>query len=354
MDRSATTGLRARRLIASVLFCALLAATLQVTSTVLKPSRKGNAGGSTWTAFRSEPRDSIDVMFFGTSHVFTGVDPCTMWDSEGVASYVLGGPTQRMSITYYYIREALRTQSPKVIALEMTGVSYRPDVFNREFHQINIGYMPWSVNKLGAAFTATPEGERTGVLVDLWTYHSRWNALSREDWDVFGKNKGFEYLKGYLPKLQSREVTPTPYEPGPEARAEADTGVEYNLPALRRIAKLCQDRDIELLLFLTPTGPPGSYTYPMERAVAGIKDEYPNVHVLDLSQPNMIPGLSYKTDFFDGGHLTDSGARKVAPVLARYLKTTFGVPDRREDPAYASWDDAVRQRDAYVERRTGK
>lgn len=345
---------RTRRLIASAVFVALLAGMLQLTSTVLKPARKGNAGGSTWTAFRSETRDSLDVLFFGTSHVFTGVDPSGIWRAEGIPTYVMGGPTQDLSVTYYYVREALKTQSPAVIALEMTGVSYRADTYNREFQQINIGYMPWSENKLGAAWRATPEGERTGVLVDLWTYHSRWTGLSREDWDVVGKNRGYEYLRGYLPKRGSQEVTPTPYVRDARAIADADAAVERNLPALRRIARLCRDHDVELLLFLTPTAPPNSYTYPMLEAARQLQAEYPDVTVLDLSEPGAVPGLSYTTDFFDGGHLNDGGARKVAPALAGYLRRTYGLPDRRGESAYAGWDEAAELRDAYVARHTNR
>jgi len=349
-----TMTLRTRRLIASVLFCALVVGVLTLASVVLKPARKGDSGGSTWPAYLSTERDSLDVVFFGTSHVFSGVDPGTIWRSRGIASYVLGGPTQSMSVTYYYLREALKTQRPKVVALEMTGVSYRAGTYNREFQQINVGYMPFSENKLGAALFATPEGERTGVLVDLWTYHSRWTQLGREDWDIFGKDRDFEYLKGYLPKTASREVTPTPYEPVGSARDDADAAVAHNLPDLRRIAQLCAEENIELLLFLTPTGPPGAYSYPMREAADAIQTEYPDVRVLDLSEPGAVPGLSFETDFFDGGHLSDSGARKVAPVLADYLAETYGLPDHRSDPAYAAWDHDAHKRDDYVARRTGK
>lgn len=349
-----TPTTRARRLIASVLFCALVAGVLTVASVILKPARKGNDGGSTWPAYLSLERDTLDVVFFGTSHVFSGVDPATMWRAEGITSYVLGGPTQNMAVTYYYVREAVRTQRPRVIALEMTGVSYRVETHNTEFQQINVGYMPWSPNKLGAAWFATPEGERTSVLVDLYTYHSRWSQLSREDWDVLGKDKDFEYLKGYMPKLKSREVTPTPYEPVGKAREEADTAVERNLPHVLKIAEFCEANDISLLLFLTPTGPPRGYTYPMRQAANVVQARYPDVRVLDLSEPGAIPGLSYETDFFDGGHLNDSGARKVAPVLADYLAETYGLPDHRSDPAYAEWDEDARKRDEYVARRTGE
>lgn len=342
---------RIQRVIASVVFCTVLAGVLAFASAVLKPARKGDAGGSTWSSYLAQDPDSLDVIFFGTSHAFSGVDPCSMWRSHGITSYVLAGPAQDMSVTYYYMREAVKTQQPDVIALEMTAISYRTEAHDTAFQQTNVGYMPWSVNKIGAGLLATPKGERTGALVDLWTYHSRWTELSGEDWDVLGKNKGFEYLKGYLPRLKGREVTATPYVPAQKARIEAETAVERNLPSVLKIAGFCERNDIELVLFLTPTGPPRGYTYPMRLAADEVVARYPDVHVLDLSEPGAIPGLSYKTDFFDGGHLRDAGARKVAPVLAEYLARTYGLPDHRGDSAYAAWNEDARRRDAYVARR---
>jgi len=339
-----------RRLAASLAFCVVLAIVLALTSSVLKPGRNGvdGQGGSAWTSYRALPRDSADVVFFGNSHVFVGVDPAEVWRSRGVPSFVLGGPTQQLRLTTYYLREALKTQHPKVVALEMSSIAYGETHFNREFQQINVGYMPWSAEKLGAALKETPADERAGVLVDLWTYHGRWTELTARDFDILGKNRGGEFLNGFLPKTGSQEVTPTAAPMPPDVRMRADAALEFNMRYLREIAGLCRDADVELLLFLTPTGPPNAYSYQLEKVEALLGDEFSNVRTLDLSEPGSVPGLSFETDFIDGGHLTYVGAAKASTALATFLGTTYALPDRREDPAYSWWNTALTDHDEYL------
>lgn len=351
MPMKNTTGTHSmRRLIASATFCVVLAVILSLTSAVLKPGRNGvdGQGGSAWTSYRALPQDSADVVFFGNSHVFVGVDPAEVWRGHGVPSFVLGGPTQQLRLTTYYLREALKTQRPKVVALELSSIAYGESHFNREFQQINVGYMPWSTEKLGAALTETPADERAGVLVHLWTYHGRWAELTARDFDLAGKNRGGEFLNGFLPKTGSQEVTPTAPSMPPDVRERADAALAFNMPYLREIAGICRDADAELLLFLTPTGPPNAYSYQLAEVATLLSEDFPNVRTLDLSEPESVPGLSFKTDFIDGGHLTYVGAAKASTALATFLSTTYALPDRRDDPAYSWWNTALTRHDEYL------
>jgi hypothetical protein len=53
-------------------------------------------------------------------------------------------------------------------------------------------------------------------------------------------------------------------------------------------------------------------------------------------------GFDFSTDMMDErGHLNAQGAEKLSQYLAAYLKANYGLPDRRGDPAYSSWDEAA-------------
>ncbi|PKQ36949.1 MAG: hypothetical protein CVT59_10250 [Actinobacteria bacterium HGW-Actinobacteria-1] len=351
MPRSADNR-RTRRLLASLAFCVLLLTILTLASAVVKPGRNGidGQGGSAWTTYRELPSDSVDVLFLGNSHVFVGVDPAEVWRTRGIPSFVLGGPTQQLKLTRFYLAEALKTQRPRVVALELSSIAYGETHFNREFQQINVGYMPLSAEKLKAAFLSTPPSERAGVLVDLWTYHGRWSSLTKRDFDLLGKNRGGEFLNGFLPKRGSVEVTPTASPMPEDVRARADAALAYNLPYLREIAGICEDADAELLLFLTPTGPPNAYSYQLEKVEAVLGSEFDNVRTLDLSEPGSVPGLSYETDFIDGGHLTYTGAAKMSAALATALGDEYSLPDRRSESGdrTARWTSGLAKHDAYL------
>lgn len=347
---SPTAHSRTARLLRAILFCGLVAGLIVAAGAVVKPIRGGNSFAGPWESFEAQPKNSIDVMVFGTSHAFTSIDPSVIWRTSGIPSFVLAGPTQRLQTTRYYVDEALKTQDPDVIALEMVAFTYAPDRHDTRFHLMNVGYMPISANRLKAGLFATPWGERTGALVDLWAYHDRWKELTPADYDIFHKQKGYEYLRGWIPLVGGNKKPKSTPQTTPEEAAAATltaTG-EYNLPALREIARECDRRDIDLVLMLTPTSPPAGYSLGLAAGARALSAEFDNVHVLDLSQPGAVPGLSYRRDFYDGGHPSDTGAAKTSRVFARYLVSEFGLTDRRGDPAYASWNADADKRDAYV------
>lgn len=62
--------------------------------------------------------DTVDVLILGSSHAFESFNTGTLWDDHGMASYICGGSVQPMWNTYYYLKEVLKTQSPKLIVLE--------------------------------------------------------------------------------------------------------------------------------------------------------------------------------------------------------------------------------------------
>lgn len=72
-------------------------------------------------------------------------------------------------------REALRTQSPQAVLIEGTSLFFNTC---QNYTQINVGYMPFSLNKLGAIFTASEPELRSGLLFDLYFYHTRWKEVA--------------------------------------------------------------------------------------------------------------------------------------------------------------------------------
>lgn len=343
-----------RRLLASIIFTAMLLAEVVYAGAVLKPVRTGAVGGAAWQSFFALEDNSVDVLVFGSSHAFSGIDPAVIWRERGIPSFILGGPAQMLQVTEYYMRESLRTQKPKVIAVEMASSSYSPRTFSPSFHAINIGLMPFSPNKLAASWFATPADMRVNILLDAWAYHGRWSEITKADFDLEGKIAEATYLKGFVPTMTSKAVSSTPYVRPQSDYPIANAGVAYNRQALRRIAKLLAQNDIELLLFLTPTGPPQNTSYYMDRAAKDLEAQgLDNIRVLDMSASGAVPGLSYKKDFRDGGHLNWRGAQKASATLADYLAETYGLPDRTGEAEYRSWDAAAAERDDYIKRKGG-
>ena len=119
----------------------------------------------------------------------------------------------------------------------------------------------------------------------------------------------------------------------PEEKAElyevADT-------YLRKSIELCQEQDIEVLLYNAPSCASVQSILQYNK-VADIADEYGLQYVNFLYLTEEI-GLDPATDFRDASHCNAYGAKKVTKYLGAYLTEHYDLPDRREDPAYAAWD----------------
>lgn len=74
---------------------------------------------STYQGFYQMEKDSVDVLFLGSSCAAAGLNPQEFYDSYGIRSYNLGCEGQSLLTSYYWLEEALRFQSPKVVVLEV-------------------------------------------------------------------------------------------------------------------------------------------------------------------------------------------------------------------------------------------
>lgn len=298
----------------------LTALLIHWTANVLRPAQ--STYGSTWQAFLAEPEDSLDVIYLGSSYAYCDVNPALVYDSSALTGFVMAGGEQPLSVTYWYLREILRTQSPAAVVLEGTGVFF--DTYQNYTKQ-NVSMMPFSVNRLGAIFTAAEPELRQGLLFDLYFYHDRWRevgtadakrALGLDQWDAY---KGFTPMAGVLdgvgetPVVADRPVAPEVYGD--------------NLAWLGKILTLCRENGIQAIVAFHP-----SYTRCTAETYARIGEEIramdPDVIFRDWSADFAQIGLIPTEHLYDGGHLNREGAAVFSAWLGRELTEELGLTPR--------------------------
>lgn len=288
-----------------------------------------------------------DVLFLGDSQVRAAVFPMELFDHYGITAYNLGSSNCRIPMSYWKLMNALDYMTPKLVVLSVTDAE-RPELTHYKGEQIHEAFdgFPLTLMKSRAILDLTnQEGvDKSGVsyrdigaelFFPLRKYHSRWSDLEEADFrPVYNKQKGavpLVHVSDPIPSFGLAE--PDEYLP------EAGNGYSY----LRRTIEECQKRGIPILLYQPP--------YPIEPAVhrgirtaAKIAVEY-NVPLLDFPQMNSV--VDYYIDCGDpGSHLNPSGAKKLTDYLGQYIKDHYDMPDRREHPAYAHWND---EWNAYVD-----
>ena len=87
-----------KKLIGTVVFLALAAGLLWKLNEVF--SLKQEDGIVPMELFYEQEPGSIDVMFYGSSHTYSDINPAVLWDQEGISSYDLAGSLQPLWNTY--------------------------------------------------------------------------------------------------------------------------------------------------------------------------------------------------------------------------------------------------------------
>ena len=94
---------------------------------------------------------SMDILFMGTSHTYYGFNPSVIYEKTGLNSYVFAGECQPISVTYHYLVEALKTQKPKLIVLDVFALLPSANKCQTDgIIKVNVENLKFSRNKIDA------------------------------------------------------------------------------------------------------------------------------------------------------------------------------------------------------------
>ena len=85
--------------------------------------------------FYEEPKDTIEVAFFGTSCVVNSITPMELYENYGICAYNFGTEQQPMLASYYWIKEAYRkhAETLSTVVLDASALRYtQASVFYRK------------------------------------------------------------------------------------------------------------------------------------------------------------------------------------------------------------------------------
>lgn len=289
---------------------------------------ENSASTSAWIEYRSLEENSLDVLFLGTSHSYFAVDPMYIYDRTGITGYVFGGPGLRMDLTYMNLEDALKTQTPSIVFLDMSSIQFDFQQEEAKCHKV-LDQLPMTRSKLEYAFnTESEEMKPLDVLFPFFRYHSRWSDLGKNDFKYVLNDLDDTYIRGHYITYQSKETEFHFYE-----------DVDYvltdrNLDYIKRMKRLCDEKGIQLIFYKIPT--PTWY----ESQSEGAKEiaEMLDVPWLELFYEVDEIGLDVKADFRDkNNHLNQRGAEKLSAYLAEYIQEHYDLEDQR--PTNKRWNE---------------
>ena len=240
------------------LFFIILTPILLCVNGVLEPKYYfGNAlwpTTSSYAGFYQMDHDSVDVLFFGSSYCVNSFNPQQLYDEYGIRSYNLGSEQQSAPLSYWWLREALEYQSPKIVVLETRYL------FDHDAGSLNmiegmvrktLDPMRLSPNKIAAVSqlcALDPTYDAKSFYLTNLRFHTRWKQLGQVDFDRSMWDKS--PLKGYAPTDFVIEHPFVPFDSVSDAREEPFHPVMKDY--LDKMVDLCNAKGTGFVLVTIP------------------------------------------------------------------------------------------------------
>ena len=275
---------------------------------------------TTLSSLYSEQDDTVDVFIVGSSHVNSGYMPGLLWDEYEISACDVFSWSQPMWVSYHYICEALKTQSPSVVVLDLNGMLYgnsaeQPEATDQTSY-VNSFNMDLGINFLQLIGTVDDCGIDLRDPIDflpLVKYHTRWKVLD-EDAFTYDPHDQYDYLHGYGFQTVVYPQAQPQYPETDQRQAPYETAAKY----LDKIVALSEKEGFSLVFVLAP------YAYQEnEPAIFNWLDDYSAERGIPFlnycTEDGERVGLDWSTDFCDARHVNYLGAQKITRDLGRLL-----------------------------------
>lgn len=272
----------------------------------------------------------IDVVFVGTSHVYSSIMPGKLWSDYGISSFDLSVSGMGKESALQHIKYMLKTQSPKVVCVDMYALTFDGNLDGNDYR--NFLSLPWSRESTDLINSEITDSEdRKNYYLRFPLIHTRYKELTKadfydSDFAVYGRGEYISYQSG--------------------GNADLSAGLNYseigelseeNVSWLLSLSELARENDFRLILYSTPCTMTESKQGTMNALTEFAKLN--NIEFIDFNKmPEVIDLFDEQDDFSDSSHLNSVGADKFTDWLGNYLVSTDDLDDHRLDEAFALWD----------------
>lgn len=297
-----------------------------------------NKDGITRHTLFYEEKNTIDALFFGSSHTESGISPLDLWNRYGICSYNMGNHGERIPVSYWIAKDSMKRNKPKMIFLDMFMVNsdFRPEWEESQgMTWMSLDSMPLSLNKIQAIedlFPCYSIPEKMEYIFTFSKYHQRWKDLTKSDF-VYS----YRLNNGAISYENSAMLSLSPIPPkedesySPRYMQPPDINIYY----LNKLVELCTDNNVNLVLVYFP--------YQFDNANADfdlwLQDFAANNSIIYINMNSIDIGLNYDTDFFDSGHLNALGFQKTTDYLGSFIQKQSFYSDKRNNPTYSYMND---------------
>ena len=275
------------------------------------------------------PKNSVDVLLLGSSHMNCSISPMDLWNDYGITSFNAAMGNQTIPASYFELRELLKVQRPKVVVLETFKIWQNSMISPESQLHLLVDNIPFSLGVNETINTLIQENhDKTEYYINFYSFHDRWKELSEVDF-----NPSLSYSKwnrGADVTLYNRHSVK---EPPTTPLSEREMPPELSLEYLYKIIELCREEKIPLVLMAQPFNDDSTWHKTMNYVdVIAEKEKIPYINFFYLLDEIEF---DFAKDMADH-HVNYFGVRKLTSYLGEYLKNNYQLEDHREDPVIAN------------------
>lgn len=302
---------------------------------------------------RKELAGTIDFLFIGASHGLRAMDPRVLDGRLGCSSYNLSGAMETMQGRYHLLEQEVKRNPVSIVVIELSynALTRTYEGSGFEGNVYHLGRMDNPAQWASYFLSAVPPRDYIKMTYDtvargLNTWLRLWKGEVTPP--VQYETHGFVPCKEYTP------------QPGMESfldsyhtqRLELDIDGENQL-YLEKMLTLCRDKNIQVILVVTPLSESTLWIYDGFDTVLGWYRELSETWGCPLYDFNLLKDKleRYPQDigFYDGSHLQEEYAAVFTEDFAQILQMAQSG-ERVEDLFYDTYEEAIHARLEEAER----
>jgi len=334
------------------LFLFLLLILLFQISYILRPPIISNEEKVNLLSYYQEPKDTLDMLFIGSSDVIVYWMPYKAYEEIGITSFAYGRSAIRATMFDALLDEVLNTQTPSLVVVGLRTI-LETDETIAEVSIRNVtdvlpftSFSRWKMitdnkdkivltdNSIEKNGTGQPE---KGILslfpfyFDIMKYHENWHTITKSSFTKItsensSKTKGFLFKTDKAAQIRDENIP-----------KNSDTSPlnENSEKTIINLMKKAEEKNFDLLFVLVPYCETKGARMKYNEAKRIIENF--GGKCIDFNEYFDEIGLDTTEDFYNSRHINILGAEKFTSYFTDYLIENYNLPDHRGEKKYQNW-----------------
>ncbi len=291
---------------------------------------------TTISYFYDEPKNSLDVVYIGSSNAYTAFNSVLAYNLYGYTTGFLSTDCQPFIYVKYLLKESEKYQKPSIYVIDLALATEEIDNFDEGGIRNVIDSMKISQNRTDAIndILSYREDINKKDYINYYNsfllYHNKWKDLASINVNIRGNTmlyKGFNY--GKFNSI---------FEPQ-EEYIWSDELIQLsseNRNILLDLIDYIKNNNINSIFVVPKRYFEEDDNKKLNDAIRIIEEN--NLKVINCNTTEKLNNINFNTDLYNFAHINVYGATKYTLWFSKYLKENYNLPDHRNDEKYSSWD----------------